>query len=206
MPWFNRVTRFPRASACACQLAVDINCVRFNFRPKVMGTNLNLLTNNPFAVLSFIAAPALLTNASCLLALSTINRLIRTRDSMHELLRESEGTGCPQRPNFIEQVNRVEQQALNLLNALHWIYVALGAFVAATLVTLLGAVAGQLGNEFFMRLVVGAGLLLGFAGVAGLIGGCVNLFHATQLSLINIREEAATIRARQEQLKNSPSK
>jgi hypothetical protein len=29
-----------------------------------MGTN--LLTNNPFAVLTFIAAPALLTNASCL--------------------------------------------------------------------------------------------------------------------------------------------
>jgi hypothetical protein len=48
------------------------------------------------------------------------------------------------------------------------------------------------------------GLLLGFAGVGGLIGGCVNLFHATQLSLINIREEAATIRARQEQLKKPP--
>jgi hypothetical protein len=37
-----------------------------------------------------------------------------------------------------------------------------------------------------------------------LAGGCVNLFHATQLSLINIREEEATIRARQEQLNNPP--
>ena len=95
-------------------------------------------------------------------------------------------------------------RGLMLLGALHWIYVALGAFVAATLVTLLGALAGELGNEFFTRVVVGAGLLLGFAGVGGLIGGCVNLFHATQLSMINIHEEAATIRARQEQLKNSP--
>jgi hypothetical protein len=171
---------------------------------KFMGGNLNLLTNNPFAVLSFIAAPALLTNASCLLALSTINRLIRTRESMRELLKESENTARPQKPNFMDHVNRVERQALKLLSALHYIYVALGAFVAATLVTLLGAVAGQLGSEFFMRLVVGVGLLLGFVGVGGLIGGCVNLFHATQLSLINIREEAATIRARQEQLKNSP--
>ena len=166
----------------------------------------NLLTNNPFAVLSFIAAPALLTNASCLLALSTINRMLRTRESMHQLLKESESAALPHGPKFIEHVNRVERQALMLLGALHWIYVALGAFVAATLVTLLGALAGELGNEFFTRVVVGVGLLLGFDGVGGLIGGCVNLFHATQLSMINIHEEAATIRARQEQLKNSQEK
>lgn len=167
-----------------------------------MGSNLNLLANNPFAVLTFIAAPALLTNASCLLALSTINRLIRTRDSMHQLLTESENTVRPQRANFIAHVNRVERQALLLLSALHFIYVGLGAFVSATLVTLLGAVVGESGNEFAMKAVIGLGLLLGVVGVAGLVGGCVNLFHATQISLINIREEAATIRVRQEQLKN----
>jgi hypothetical protein len=166
----------------------------------------NLLTNNPFAVLTFIAAPALLTNASCLLALSTINRLLRTRESMRELLKESENAAQARGPKFLEHVNRVERQAVMLLSALHWIYVALGAFVAATLVTLLGAVAGQLGSEIAMRAVVGLGLLLGFVGVAGLVGGCVNLFHATQLSLMNIREEAAAIRARQEQLKNPPVK
>ena len=169
-----------------------------------MGTNLNLLTNNPFAVLTFIAAPALLTNASCLLALSTINRLIRTRDSMHQLLQESESEVRPQRTNFIAHVNRVEQQAVVLLRALRSIYVGLGAFVAATLVTLLGAVAGQLGSELAMRLVIGIGLLLGIIGVTGLVGGCVNLFQATQLSLINIHEEANTIRARQAQLKQTP--
>jgi len=164
-----------------------------------------LLTNNPFAVLTFIAAPALLTNASCLLALSTINRLLRTRESMRELLRESENAAQARGPKFLEHVNRVERQASLLLNALHWIYVALGAFVAATLVTLLGALAGQLGNELAMRIVVGVGLVLGFVGVAGLMGGCVSLFHATQISLTNIREEAAAIRARQEKLKNSPA-
>jgi hypothetical protein len=44
-------------------------------------------------------------------------------------------------------------------------------------------------------------LLLGVLGVAGLVGGCLNLLHATQLSLTNIREEAALIRARQEKQK-----
>ena len=166
-----------------------------------MGTNLNLLTNNPFAVLTFIAAPALLTNASCLLALSTINRLLRTRESMRELWKESERETSPRGQKFLDHVNRVERQASMLLRALHFIYVALGAFVSATLVTLLGAVAGQFGNELALQVVVGLGLLLGIAGVAGLVGGCVNLFHATQLSLINIHEEAETIRARQEKLK-----
>lgn len=166
----------------------------------------NLLTNNPFAVLTFIAAPALLTNASCVLALSTINRLLRTRDSMRELLRESEASASARGPKFLGHVNRVERQASLLLGALHYIYVALGAFVAATLVTLLGAVAGHLGSEFLTRAVVGVGLLLGCVGVVGLVGGCANLFHATQLSLTNIREEAETIRARQAQLSQPPEK
>ena len=162
----------------------------------------NLLTNNPFAVLTFIAAPAILTNATSVLAMSTINRMLRTRDRMHELLKESTDPAMLNEPKFVERTNRVEQQAMLLLRALHWIYVALGAFAAASLVTLLGALFGQLGHETLIRVIIGAGLLLGFAGVAGLIGGCVNLFHATQLSLVNIREEADLIRARWQQSKN----
>ena len=157
----------------------------------------NLLTQNPFAVLSFIAAPALLTNASCVLALSTINRLLRTRDGMRELLKESESAAHLHRQNFIEHVNRVERQAMLLLGALRWIYTALGSFAAATLVTLLGAVTGEIGSEAVLRGITVAGMLLGVAGVAGLIGGCLNLLRATQLSLMNMHEEAELIRARQ---------
>jgi hypothetical protein len=162
----------------------------------------NSLMDNPYAALTFISAPALLTNASCVLAMSTINRLLRTRESMRELWRESERKAQPRGPQFIAKVNRVERQASVLLRALHFIYVALGAFAAATLVTLLGAVAGQLGSDGWMHVGGGAGLLLGVVGVAGMIGGCANLFHATQLSLISIREEANSIRARQDQLKH----
>jgi hypothetical protein len=158
----------------------------------------NLLTQSPFAVLTVIVAPAILTNATSVLAMSTINRMLRTRDRMHELLKEATGPNPPHGTKFLEQVNRVERQALLLLRALHWIYVALGAFAAASLVTLLGVLFGELEHETLIRVIIGAGLLLGFAGVAGLIGGCVNLFRATQLSLVNIREEAALIRSRYE--------
>jgi uncharacterized protein DUF2721 len=159
----------------------------------------NLLTQNPFGVLTFIVAPAILTNATSVLAMSTINRMLRTRDRMHELLKESADLATLRETKFVEKANRVEQQAVLLLSALRWIYVALGAFAAASLVTLLGALFSELEHETLIHVIIGAGFLLGFFGVGGLIGGCVNLFHATQLSLVNIRDEAALIRARQKQ-------
>ena len=157
------------------------------------------LTQSPFAVLTFIAAPALLTNASSVLALSTINRMLRTRDRMHELFAKSEAGGHsePEAVRLVEQVNRVEKQAVLLLRALHSIYVALGAFAAATLVTLLGAGLAPFQGALWFRVLAGLGLALGFVGVGGLVFGSASLFQATQLSLINIREEAALIRERQ---------
>src|SRR5256885_9456133 len=97
------------------------------------------LTQSPFAVLTFIAAPALLTNASSVLALSTINRMLRTRDRMKELFEKSQADTEPDSRRLLEQTDRVERQAAFLLSALRSIYVALGAFSGATLVTLLGA-------------------------------------------------------------------
>ncbi len=157
----------------------------------------NFIIQNPFAILTFIAAPAILTNAASVLAMSTINRMLRTRERMHQMFKESTDSVVANNPQFIAQVSRAERQGLLLLSALHWIYVAIGSFAAASLVTLIGAGVGQLGNTFMMRIIVGAGLLLGISGISGLIGGCVNLFKATQLSLVNIREEAELIRARQ---------
>ena len=158
-----------------------------------------LLTHTPFAVLTFIAAPALLTNATSVLALSTINRMLRTRDRMADLFAKSEagGQGEVEAKRLLGQVDRVERQAVLLLRALHSIYVALASFAAATLVTLVGAGLGSFQGSFWFRFLVGLGLVLGFAGVGGLVFGSFNLFRATQISLMNIRDEAALIRERQ---------
>jgi len=159
------------------------------------------LSQSPFAVVTFIAAPALLTNASSVLALSTINRMLRTRDRMHELFAKSEAGGQSEKDalRLIEQVNRVERQAALLLRALHSIYVALAAFACATLVTLLGAGVATYQGALWLHLLAALGVLLGFVGVGGLVLGCASLFRATQLSLINIREEAVLVRERQAQ-------
>lgn len=160
-----------------------------------------LLIQNPFAVLMFISAPAILTSASSVLAMSTINRMLRARERMHQLYDESKNPPAAQDKQLLVQVNRVEEQGLLLVNALRWIYVAIGAFAAATIMTLLGAGADQLQNKIPLHAIMIACLLLGIVGVGGLVGGCVNLFQATELSLVNIREEAELIRARQKKSK-----
>ena len=48
------------------------------------------LAQSPFAVLTFIVAPAVLTNATSVLAMSTINRMLRTRERMQDLFRKFE--------------------------------------------------------------------------------------------------------------------
>ncbi|HEX4349561.1 MAG TPA: DUF2721 domain-containing protein [Verrucomicrobiae bacterium] len=155
------------------------------------------LTESPFAVLTFIVAPAVLTNATSVLAMSTINRMLRTRERMQQLFAESKNSTSFLGKVFVGQVNRVERQGIFLLTALRWIYTALSSFAAASLVTLIGAVAGELGEKHVMHIVVGAGILLGVIGITGLVCGCVNLLHATKLSLESIREEANLIRERQ---------
>jgi hypothetical protein len=79
---------------------------------------------------------------------------------------------------------------------LHSIYVALAAFACATLVTLVGAGLVSVAGALVLHAVAGLGIALGFVGVGGLVIGCMNLFRATHLSLLNIRDEAATIRTR----------
>jgi hypothetical protein len=157
------------------------------------------LTQSPFAVLTLIVAPAVLTNATSVLAMSTINRMLRTRDRMHDLFSTSEQGGLrpDQSSRLLAQVARVEKQGSLLLGALRFIYVSLSAFASAALMTLIGAsLAGSQGDLWF-RVLGSIGLALGFIAVGGLVAGCLNLLRATRISLQNIQDEAGMIRERQ---------
>jgi len=160
---------------------------------------MDTVTHSPFAALTMIVAPAMLTNASCVLAMSTINRMLRTRERMRELLAESEdeaGRPAQEVERAARQVDRVERQAMLLMGAVASIYVALGSFALATLVSLLGAAFVSISGQMLFRALATIGFVLGVVGVCGLVFGCARLFRATQLSLLNIREEAETIRNR----------
>ena len=156
----------------------------------------------PFAALTFIAAPALLTNATSVLALSTTNRMLRTREAMTAMLARSEqrSVNPDEAALFLRQVNRTETQAGLMLTALAAIYTALGSFAGATLMTLVGAALLPALGVRIEILIAGLGLGLGALGVGCLVIGSVRLFAATKLSLTTIREEAGLIRLRATQI------
>src|SRR5713101_3155713 len=103
---------------------------------------------NPFAVLSLIVAPAVLTNASSVLVMSTSNRLARAVDRARELSKQLEEAGdltSSEAVRRLRELAATEQRSLMLLVALRSFYVALGSFASATLVSLLGAVMVPMG-------------------------------------------------------------
>src|SRR5919108_5426420 len=105
--------------------------------------------SNPFAVLSLIVPPAILTNASSVLAMSTSNRLARAVDRARDLARQlesRESADLPRTDRHQESERRLgelaatEHRAIMLLRVLRCFYVALGGFALATLLSLVGAV------------------------------------------------------------------
>jgi hypothetical protein len=164
------------------------------------------LVSNPFAILSLIAAPAVLTNAASVLAMSTSNRFLRASDRMRALAARLE-TGADSgasRALLRVQVQRVERQAVMLLHGLGGAYVALGSFASASLISIVGAALASSPLHAGFQVTVLLALVAGFIGAAGLVTGCFNLFRATRLSLLNITEEAALIRSRSRQRDDSP--
>jgi hypothetical protein len=157
------------------------------------------LTPNPFALLSLIAAPAVLTNAASVLALSTSNRFLRASERMRALSTRTEDRNLsPElRALLLTQADRTERQALFLLKGLRAAYVALGSFASASLISILGA--GLAGSALHMgfRALGTLALVVGFVGAGGLVTACLKLLQATQLSMQNMSEEAALIRARE---------
>src|SRR6185503_15537932 len=121
---------------------------------------------NPFAALSLIVAPAILTNASSVLAMSTSNRLARAVDRARDLTRElerPEGMDEARRAQRFRELTAAEERAVLLLRALRSFYSGLGAFAFATLLSLIGAVAAAAsGGAAINALVIiaaGAGAL-----------------------------------------------
>ena len=132
------------------------------------------LNSSPFAVLTFIAAPAILTNASSVLTLSTGNRFARAIDRAR-LLAAAIAAQAPDgsapaggaaggQPWFSEdvrllvrQLDLAERRVLIIIRALTAFSFAMGSFALGTLTSLAGAslsVLGYTGSTHHVVLVV----------------------------------------------------
>ncbi len=157
------------------------------------------ISTNPFTVLTLIAAPAVLTNASSVLALGTSNRFARAIDRARALsaqLEKEAVTGDPMTLLRVHQLNRTERRSLMLLHALRAFYLALGSFAAAALVSLIGASVAASEHALLYRGALLLALATGVVGVSGLVIGCSLLVGETQLAVKNVHEEAKLVRER----------
>jgi len=157
------------------------------------------MDSNPFAVLSLIVAPAILTNASSVLIMSTSNRLARGVDRARELSKQLEGTtdlSCPDAQRRLRELRAAEDRTLLLLRSLRSFYVALGAFAFAAFVSLLGAVTASIQLPAIVLPLELAGVAAGLVAVAALVYGSMLLFRETRIAVQIISERAATVRER----------
>jgi hypothetical protein len=153
---------------------------------------------NPFAALSLIVAPAVLTNASSILVLSTSNRLARAIDRARALASQLESPeGAPTRfmPLRLRELDSSERRALMLLSALRLFYASLGSFAGAALTSLLGAALLDVPERGLASALEVVAVAAGFVGVAGLVLGCVLLLRETRIAVLVVTEEANQLRA-----------
>jgi len=156
---------------------------------------------NPFTVLSLIAAPAVLTNASSVLALGTSNRFARAVDRTRALALEVEGGELSTELEEVRmrQLDRSERRSILLARALASYYLAVGCFASASLVSLLGAGLTAEGLQLASRIMQFLAVMVGVVGVSGIVHGCFLLLQESTLVVQNLREESEFVVARRKE-------
>jgi hypothetical protein len=150
------------------------------------------VANTPFAVLTAVVAPAILTNASSVLALGTSNRLARVVDRTRAVTRElaSLQPGSSYHQAWMLQLEGLRVRARLLVNALRNFYAALGLFAASALVSVGGSIAAYYGQKFLFEIAAALAIVTGAAAVIGLSWGCALMVRETRLAVRNLAEEA----------------
>ena len=168
---------------------------------------MNPLASNPFAILTFIAAPAILINASSVMALGTSNRFARAIDRARHLAAQLDARTDEHDPATrlrVRQLAYAERRVLLLVRALTAFYVSVGAFAAASLTSLLGAIFTIAELESARELAWWLALPVGVVGIGGLVTGAALLVWESRLALAILREETAYMRQRRDRSLTEP--
>ena len=156
-------------------------------------------TTNPFAVMSLIVAPAILTNACSVLVMSTSNRLARAVDRARELSKLLEADGdrpAAEDARALDELTSAELRALLLLKALQSFYTALSGFAAAALISVVGAVLAPMRIPYIVQALEIVTVAAGFLAVGALIHGSIVLVRETRLAVQVLRDRADRIRSK----------
>ena len=157
-----------------------------------------LTTDSPFAALTFIAAPALLTNAASVLLLGTSNRLARSVDRGRVLAERLEHHKHPGSvtDREIGDLARAERRVRVIVSALTAFYLAVAAFAFSTMVALLGAGFLSPGETALLPIVVRTTIASAVVGVASIVFGSLSLVFESRLTFALLHAEADLVRRR----------
>jgi Protein of unknown function (DUF2721) len=150
------------------------------------------LNANPFSLLTFIAAPAILTNASSVNVLSTSNRLARSMERARAIsiqIEEHEDDSDNGNAVRLKLLKFAERRTLIIVRALTCFYIAIGSFAAASLISLLGAVFVAAQQDLLRQITLAVSLCAGIVGVGGLTIGSGLLVFETRMALRGMAEE-----------------
>jgi len=147
--------------------------------------------SNPLSILTFIVAPAILTNASSVMALGTSNRFARAIDRARVMAAEIETKTLSdeERERLGRRIGYAERRAQILLRALTSFYVSVGSFGAASLIALVSAGFFIARQDALRDIALGAGLLAGVMGIGGLVTGSALLVWETRMTLAILKME-----------------
>jgi len=150
------------------------------------------IAGNPFGVLTAVVAPAILTNASSVLALGTSNRLARVVDRTRVVAAELAAIepGSPHYQAWADQLPPLHTRSQLLLKALRLFYAGLGLFAASALVSVGGAVAAYYSRSPLFELGAALAVFTGASAVIGLAWGCVLMIRETQIAVATLEKEA----------------
>jgi hypothetical protein len=147
---------------------------------------------NPLNVLTFIVAPAILTNASSVMTMGTSNRFARAVDRVRLLttLVETQGQVDPEERELrMKQLAVAERRTLLLVRSLSAYYLAVGSFAASALLSLFAAIFMLNGWETLRGGALTVALVAGTIGVCGLVVGSAILVVESRMTLRILKYE-----------------
>jgi uncharacterized membrane protein len=153
------------------------------------------LGDNPFAVLTTVVAPAVLTNACSVLCLGTSNRIARVVDQSRVVADElkSLAPSSPDAALYKQRFGVLRQRAKHLLWALRLFYASLGSFACAVLIAIAGGALASTNYSEAFEIAAAIGFLVGAVGVGGLTVGCALMVAEVRLALKQTADDTEAV-------------
>lgn len=150
---------------------------------------------NHFAVLTSVAAPAILTNASSVLCLGIGNRIARVVDRTRAISAAmAEGHTDLELLKLLDmELDLLQNRAKFLVTALRLGYAALGGFAAEALIAVLGGLLTLTSYGYASRMIGFIALTIGILSVSAFVISCAYMVRETMIALDNLQQEAQAV-------------